>query len=79
MLFYMFSGVSILSVHNTMVNFLFSHLSFVVTNGGVHLLLVDVLDLGGGTAQDALLLLLGQRLCYHLDRLGPLVPRAGNR
>lgn len=50
------------------------HLSFVVADGGVHLLLVDVLDLGGGAAQDALLLLLGQRLGYHLDGLGPLVP-----
>lgn len=34
-------------------------LSFVVANGGVHLLLVDVFNLGGGAAQDALLLLLG--------------------
>lgn len=35
------------------------YLSFVVANGGVHLLLVDVFNLGGGAAQDALLLLLG--------------------
>lgn len=54
------------------------HLSFVVADGGVHLLLVDVLDLGGGAAQDALLLLFGQRLGYHLDGLGPLVP-AGHK
>lgn len=54
------------------------HLPFVVADGGVHLLLVDVLDLGGGAAQDALLLLLGQRLGDHLDGLGPLVP-AGHR
>ena len=52
----------------------FRHLSFVVADGGVHLLLVDVLDLRGGAAQDALLLLLGQRLCDHLDGLCPLVP-----
>lgn len=49
------------------------HLSFVVADGGVHLLLIDVLDLRCGAAQDALLLLLGQRLCYHLDGFGPLV------
>ncbi len=55
------------------------HLSFVVADGGVHLLLVDVLDLGGGAAQDALLLLFGQRLSYHLDGLGPLVPAGHNK
>lgn len=36
------------------------HLSFVVADGRVHLLLIDVLDLRCGAAQDALLLLLGQ-------------------
>lgn len=54
------------------------HLSFVVADGGVHLLLVHVLDLGGGAAQDALLLLLGQRLGDHLDGLGPFVPAGQN-
>lgn len=54
------------------------HLSFVVADGGVHLLLVDVLDLGGGAAQDALLLLFGQRLSYHLDGLCPFVPAGHN-
>lgn len=49
------------------------HLSFVVTDGRVHLLLVDVLDLGDGAAQDTLLLLFGQRLGHHLNGLGPLV------
>lgn len=53
-----------------------SHLSFVVADGRVHLLLVDVLDLGDGAAQDALLLLFGQRVGHHLDGLGPLVPAA---
>lgn len=51
-----------------------SHLSFVVADGRVHLLLVDVLDLGDGAAQDALLLLFGQRVGHHLDGLGPLIP-----
>lgn len=36
------------------------YLSFVVANGGVHFLLVDVFNLGCGAAQDALLLLFGQ-------------------
>lgn len=53
-----------------------SHLSFVVADGRVHLLLVDVLDLGDGAAQDALLLLFGQRIGHHLDGLGPLVSAA---
>lgn len=49
-----------------------------MADGGVHLLLVHVLDLGGGAAQDALLLLLGQRLGDHLDGLGPFVPAGHN-
>lgn len=51
-----------------------THLPFVVTDGRVHLLLVDVLNLGGGTAQDALLFLFGQRVGHHLDGLGPFIP-----
>lgn len=51
-----------------------SHLSFMVTDGGVHLLLIDDLDLGGGTAQDTFLLLLGQLVRHHLDRFHPFVP-----
>lgn len=53
-----------------------SHLSFVVADGRVHLFLVDVFNLGDGAAQDALLLLFGQRVGHHLDGLGPLVPAA---
>ena len=51
-----------------------SYLPFVLTTGGVHLLLVDVLDLRGRAAQDPLFFLLGQLVRHHLDRLGPLVP-----
>lgn len=45
-----------------------------VADGGVHLLLVDDLDLGGGAAQDSFLLLLGQLVRHHLYRFHPFVP-----
>lgn len=51
-----------------------SHLSFMVADGGVHLLLIDDLDLGGGAAQDSFLLLLGQLVRHHLDGFYPFVP-----
>lgn len=49
------------------------YLAFVVCGGDVHLLLHHVVDMGGRTALDPLLLLPLQLVSHHLDGLRPLV------